>query len=389
MLTINVAVVPFDDGIVEEPDRLRDLLHVTSALQVQLVRDLGPAWGVSATIAPFARLEDVPPGYWPLALVDDLPLRRRGLHFASGGRPFALVKKGPDWSRMASHELLELVCDPWGNRTVAGRSLRDVEGGPSFEDQGQVEYLVEVCDPCQALTYTINGVLMSDFVTPHYYEPLMTGGARYSFTGSVGGPRSVLDGGYLTWRDPVAGEIWQAFAHDGETTFVKLSGDHLPSDVSIREWVDDFPTHPALPQDLDPEQPPLRDARAAYRLAERSADNYGSALRRDIIRVFEDMDHEQSRIVKLSSQESDAVVGLIRDLGTDRDVRTRFQADPQLELLRRGIAVRGVLPPPDTPLPEPETFLRTYEALRIGNRFGDTADIPFGPFWWLGVLGGG
>ena len=55
MLTTHVAVVPYEPGLVEE----RDLLHVTAALQVQLVRDLGPIWGISGTVAPFFRLEDV------------------------------------------------------------------------------------------------------------------------------------------------------------------------------------------------------------------------------------------------------------------------------------------------------------------------------------------
>jgi hypothetical protein len=64
------------------------------------------------------------------------------------------------WSVTASHECQEMLADPFGNRLVSGPSLAP--------DQGNVEYLVEVCDPVEDLgfAYLINGVLVSDFYTP-------------------------------------------------------------------------------------------------------------------------------------------------------------------------------------------------------------------------------
>src|SRR5207247_9143315 len=94
-----------------------------------------------------------------------------------------------------------------------------------WEDgQGQVEYLVEACDPCQdgQFAYPIDGVLVSDFVTPHFYDAFETAGARYSSGGNVEGPRVILPGGYISWRDPLSVAIWQRKWEDGQPVNKRL-----------------------------------------------------------------------------------------------------------------------------------------------------------------------
>ena len=83
---------------------------------------------------------------------------------------------------------MEMLVDPTGVRFVTGDA-------PSAESD-RVEFLVEVCDPCQGAdnAYTVNGVLVSDFYTPAYFEPLFTSGSRYSFCGKLRSPRDVLPG---------------------------------------------------------------------------------------------------------------------------------------------------------------------------------------------------
>lgn len=189
---------------------LDELTLVGAALQKQASRDFGPIWHIDATVDVFPRLEVVPLGYWHVVIRDDIPGDEAGIHQQDNNhQPFALVRWATNWSLTASHEVLEMLADPFGNRLIAGDSPK--------ADQGRVSFLVEVCDPCQAATvaYSVNGILVSDFCTPDYFAPIGTAGARYCFTGAITAPRQVLDGGYLTWVYPGTGHLWQLLLDQG------------------------------------------------------------------------------------------------------------------------------------------------------------------------------
>ena len=148
-------------------------------------------WGVSAVVSAFLDLQGIPPQYFPVILTGAaLPGDHHGFHVATDGRPFALVHLDDNWSLSASHELLEMVLDPNGDLTVSGQSLADryVATGTAaridnYEPQGTVDYLVEPCDPVESSTYQINGVTVSDFVTPSFYDDFKAVGRQYSFLG--------------------------------------------------------------------------------------------------------------------------------------------------------------------------------------------------------------
>lgn len=223
MLTTQVALVPLQRQ--NDPDSNTELLRVAAALQTQVVRDFGPIWDVSAVVTPFLSLEDVPPQYCPIVLTNDpLPRGDHGFHLSADGRPFALVFRGERWSVTASHELMEMVLDPSGTLTVSGDSLADnnprcVADPPGYHEQGIVDYLLEPCDPVEeADGYEIDGVPVSDFVTPAYYESFAVPGGRYSFRGAVTHPFQICEGGYLSWRvhDP-ANSVWQAHMPQGSS----------------------------------------------------------------------------------------------------------------------------------------------------------------------------
>lgn len=55
----------------------------------------------------------------------------------------------------------------------------------------------------------MNGLLVSDFFTPHFYDPVASAGVRYSFGGHIPGPRQILRGGYISWHEPVSDHWWQ------------------------------------------------------------------------------------------------------------------------------------------------------------------------------------
>jgi hypothetical protein len=184
-----------------------DVLKVSAALQKQATRDLQPIWDVSATVDAFEKLEDVPVGYWPMRVMDDINVDgAAGIHEDENGQPFALITAASDlnmWSLTASHEAFEMLVDPFGNRVIAGDSPKS--------DQGRASFLVEVCDPSEAAdyAYSVNGILVSDFYTPNYFDPVKAPGVRYSYTGALTEPRQVLPGGYLSWQDAASGHWWQ------------------------------------------------------------------------------------------------------------------------------------------------------------------------------------
>src|ERR1700742_2836759 len=86
---------------------ISDVLKTAAALQKQATRDFAPLWGVKATVNAFHTLEDVPVGYWPVIIRDDINTPgAAGVHEDQNGQPFALVQAAGDWQLTASHECL-------------------------------------------------------------------------------------------------------------------------------------------------------------------------------------------------------------------------------------------------------------------------------------------
>lgn len=208
------------------------LLVATAAVQKQVSRDFAPYWSVNATVDAYAALTDVPIGAWAVIIRDDIPYNAAGIHLnETNGQPFSLVRYSNNWSLTLSHEILEMLADPYGNRIKEGDSL--------MNDQGRVEYLVEVADPSEAAQfgYTVNGVLVSDFYTPSFFDPVAAAGVRYSFNGRITEPRQVLEGGYISWRDPVSTHVFQLLVRNGISGFRDLGA--LPGGFrSMRAFVD-------------------------------------------------------------------------------------------------------------------------------------------------------
>src|SRR5260370_37443763 len=122
--------------------QMSDLLRVSAALQKQASRDLAPIWEISATVDAFAKLEDVPAGYWPMIIKDNIGYNAAGIHMDKDGQPFALISAADsvdEWSLTASHEMCEMLVDPSGDRQMTRDSPKSA--------QGRVNFLVEVCEP--------------------------------------------------------------------------------------------------------------------------------------------------------------------------------------------------------------------------------------------------
>lgn len=176
------------------------------ALNIQVVRDLPQYWNVQATVSWLQDASQLPAGVWPVFLVAKLPPGEGGVHLDKNNQPYALVIGTPDnndWTIDASHETLEMLVDPAGNRMHTAQAIK-IQGNDVVDDAGQFSYLVEACDPCEGnqYAYGINGIAVSDFITPHFYDPVATQGTRYSFAGNIARPRQVLPGGYISFLNP-------------------------------------------------------------------------------------------------------------------------------------------------------------------------------------------
>jgi hypothetical protein len=269
-LTDHVALVSLTRDI---PTRV--MLQAAAAIQKQITRDFTPFWGLRVTVDAFEDLESVPSDYHPIVvfaaseelvqkleyavgeeraadIVDDFERgRTSGLHMNSYTRqPFALVAASDTWSVTLSHEALEMVTDPFGNRLIAAAH--------PFDARRRVRYLLEVCDPCQAVWYPVNGVPVSDFYSPRYFDPVLPDRDRYSFTGAIEHPLEILEGGYLSWVDPGDSGLYQLGAGESAETLVADLHGLKRSTAALRTIVDTSPLTPQLTRDQ------LRPANTAF-----------------------------------------------------------------------------------------------------------------------------
>lgn len=267
-------------GLVSETDQISasDLTRVAAALQKQVTRDFGPMWSVQADVSAFAKLEDVPTDYWPVIVQDDIKTSgAAGVHEDKDGQPFALVQFSNDWSLTASHETLEMLCDPFGQRLVAGQSPKP--------RQGRVNFLVEVCDPSEdrPFAYTVNGVMVSDFYTPNFFDPVEAPGVRYSFTGSISKPRTILKGGYISWGVPETDEWFQMIWFDTpKPTFRSLGVLSGKLTGSLRSTIDSLTPTPLETRSFPAKAAPVLAARAAYKMVGSASSARAVALRKQI-----------------------------------------------------------------------------------------------------------
>jgi len=94
-------------------------------------------------------------------------------------------------SSALSHELLEMLADPWINWCAMGSDNRI--------------YALEVCDAVEddRLGYKIDGVLVSDFITPAWFE--RTDADRLDFSQHLSKQLELARGGYISVFDPSSG----------------------------------------------------------------------------------------------------------------------------------------------------------------------------------------
>lgn len=230
-------------GLVDKTKKISPALmqSAAAALNIQVTRDLPQFWNVQATVMYLNDPTHIPAGVWPVFLVKSLPPGEGGFHFDQHNQPYAKVIASPtssEWTVDASHEILEMLVDPYGNRIQNSTSI-EITDGKIVDGTSQFGYLVEACDPCEAddYDYPIQGIAVSDFITPHFYDPIVTTGTRYSFTGAITHPRQILPGGYISWVNHETNTMQQLLYVDpSQPPTIHDLGP--ASGASLRIWVD-------------------------------------------------------------------------------------------------------------------------------------------------------
>lgn len=161
-------------AIVNEATVLTDaqVQAVVPALQIQVTRDFAPLWHRDATLTFYssANKGSIPATAWWVIILDTSDVGGAlGYHdLTPQGLPMAKVfaktaiDNNQSWTITASHELLEQLANPY-------------VGEYAFEqtsDTAGTLYPMEVGDPVEddRLGYMINGVSVSNFVTPAWFQ---------------------------------------------------------------------------------------------------------------------------------------------------------------------------------------------------------------------------
>jgi hypothetical protein len=193
-----------------------DVEEMTEAVAEQVRMDAAPQWErAPAAVVFYADPGLIPADAHGIAIVDtiqDQPKGVLGFHTEDqGGKLWGVVAAKPaldhggqatigDWSvsSLLSHEVLEMFVDPncnlWAN---------DGKGSA---------YNVEVCDPVEAPTYTVNDISVCNFVTPAWFDPLAPAGAQFDQLGHLSAAFSILKSGYVVYES--TGETRQQFGDD-------------------------------------------------------------------------------------------------------------------------------------------------------------------------------
>lgn len=192
------------------------------AWQDAINKDFAPAWHTARVRFVFIGRGTAPKGAIAATFVDKGPVKGAlAYHTVSRGVPAIIVYAGTDdyygYSNSVSftHEAEELLADPEIAILNQGHPYPFVTVGAQLLPQGSgTIWANEVSDPVEAFHYERDGVAISDFITPNWFNDEVNG--PYDFMQLVQTPFTILKGGYAQYWDPYQG--WVAvtdFRHAG------------------------------------------------------------------------------------------------------------------------------------------------------------------------------
>jgi hypothetical protein len=179
IVCVNHATVPL--GV--------DFDDLVAAMQVFVDEHVAPVWG---TPAKLVKARDLKPGKWAMVFVDHADharaLARHDL--TPDGLPMARVfvkttlANNNLVSVAATHELVEMLVDPAINLVT-------------MRSRSKLVYQYETADPVEDLHFPVNGIPMTNFVYPTYFEEFhKQGSVKFDHLSVLSKPFQIHAGGY-------------------------------------------------------------------------------------------------------------------------------------------------------------------------------------------------
>src|SRR6202048_5159920 len=162
---------------------------LTAALQKCYDQYFVPVWGYPLKLY---NTEMAKPSDWQFIYFDDADTAGAlGYHdLTKDGQPVSkiFVKTTLADNQLVSvtacHELFEMVIDPIANLWAQATN--------------RTEYAYEMCDPVEEDTFKVDGIEMSNFLHPSWFEPFKhPPGTKFDHLGKLKKPFSMTKGGYV------------------------------------------------------------------------------------------------------------------------------------------------------------------------------------------------
>lgn len=167
-----------------------DFDALIAALQVFVDKHVAPVWGTGAKLV---KSKGFVPGKWAMVFLDDADHPRSLAYhdLTPDGLPQAKVfvkttlKNHDRVSVSASHELVEMLVDPSINLVT-------------MHNHSKLIYGYESADPVEELTFRVNGIPVTNFVYPTFFEVFhKPGSVRFDHLNKIKKPFAIHAGGYI------------------------------------------------------------------------------------------------------------------------------------------------------------------------------------------------
>lgn len=207
------------------------LEKMVNAINKQLSLHFAPVWAVESQAVVFQDVKTAKSlGYYPVTIQYEIDEQTLGGYHAVGddGIPYGLVKYSSRSSYVLSHEIMEIVHNPFLKKFRKTTGYKENEDDPLFVE--------EVADATDGKGYLIDGFEVSNFITPDWFNKTHQEGIKYDYLGLLKRPRELYEGGYISWMN-VQGEYWQAVLTKGKLLYRKLTGQTVASQTKDNPMV--------------------------------------------------------------------------------------------------------------------------------------------------------